>query len=93
MRRAALYIRVSTDRQTVEHEFAEVCQLAAARGFEPVLYEGVESASKGKVRPVFDQVLVAYAAAAWAGSRVGSRPAALSRRQATGNAAAVRERS
>ncbi len=53
---AALYIRVSTDRQTVENQVAELRQLAAARGFEPVIYEEVESAAKA--RPVLDRMLV-----------------------------------
>ncbi len=52
---AALYVRVSTDRQTGENQVADLRQLAAARGFEPVLYEEVESAVK--MRPVLDQML------------------------------------
>ncbi len=55
MRRAALYVRVSTDRQTAENQVAEVRQLAVARGFEPVIYEEVESAAKA--RPVMEQML------------------------------------
>jgi DNA invertase Pin-like site-specific DNA recombinase len=55
MNHAALYIRVSTDRQTVENQVAELRQLAAARGFESVIYEEVESAAKA--RPVLDRVL------------------------------------
>lgn len=51
MARAALYFRVSTDRQTVENQVADLRLLAAARGFEPVVYEEVESAAKA--RPVF----------------------------------------
>src|SRR5512138_223339 len=54
-RRAGLYVRVSTDRQTAENQIAEVRQLALARGFEPVIYEEVESAAKA--RPVLDQML------------------------------------
>ncbi len=53
--RAALYVRVSTDRQTGENQHAELLQLAAARGFEPVIYEEVESAAKA--RPVFEKML------------------------------------
>jgi DNA invertase Pin-like site-specific DNA recombinase len=53
--RAALYLRVSTDRQTAENQVAEVHQLARARGFEPVVYEEVESAVRK--RPVFDRLL------------------------------------
>lgn len=53
--RAAIYIRVSTDRQTGENQHAELLQLAAARGFEPIIYEEVESAAK--TRPVLDRML------------------------------------
>ncbi len=73
---AALYIRVSTDRQTAENQLAELRQLAAARGFEPMSYEEVESAAKA--RPVMDRML--------ADARAGRvratafRPAAGSRR-------------
>ncbi len=52
---AALYIRVSTDRQTGENQVAELRQLAAARGFEPAIYEEVESAAKA--RPVMDRMI------------------------------------
>lgn len=52
---AALYIRVSTDKQTGENQVAELRQLAAARGFEPVVYEEVESAAKA--RPVMERML------------------------------------
>jgi DNA invertase Pin-like site-specific DNA recombinase len=54
-RRAAIYLRVSTDRQTSENQLAEVRQLALARGYEPVIYEEVESAAKA--RPVLDRML------------------------------------
>ena len=52
---AALYVRVSTDRQSVDNQLAEVRRLAVARGYEPVVYEEVESAAKA--RPVFDQMI------------------------------------
>jgi DNA invertase Pin-like site-specific DNA recombinase len=52
---AALYIRVSTDKQTVENQIAELRQFASARGFEAVIYEEVESAAKA--RPVMDRML------------------------------------
>jgi DNA invertase Pin-like site-specific DNA recombinase len=52
---AAFYIRVSSDKQTVENQLADLRQLAAARGFEPVIYEEVESAAKA--RPVMDRML------------------------------------
>jgi len=53
--RAALYLRVSSDRQTVENQRAEVEQLARARGYEIALYEETESAAKR--RPVFERML------------------------------------
>ena len=55
MNSGALYIRVSTERQTCENQVAELRQLAAARGLEPLLYREVESAAKA--RPVFDRML------------------------------------
>ena len=54
-KRCAVYLRVSTDRQQVQNQVAEVQQLAAARGYQPVVYDEVESAAK--VRPVLDQML------------------------------------
>jgi len=54
-KRCAVYLRVSTDRQTVDNQAAEVCRLAVARGYEPVVYEEVESAAKA--RPVLDRML------------------------------------
>jgi putative DNA-invertase from lambdoid prophage Rac len=73
-RRAALYVRVSTDKQTSENQVAEVRQLAVARGFEPVIYEEVESAAKA--RPVLDRMLAdvragrVQAVAVWALDRL-----------------------
>ena len=51
----AVYVRVSTDRQQVANQLAEVRQIAAARGYEPVIYEEVESAAKA--RPILDKML------------------------------------
>src|SRR6516165_6270605 len=73
-KRCALYLRVSTDRQTAENQLAEVQQLVAARGFEPVIYEEVESAAKA--RPVLDRMLAdvragrVHAVAVWALDRL-----------------------
>jgi len=53
--RAACYLRVSTDRQTIENQRAEVEQLGRSRGYEIALYEETESAAKR--RPVFDRML------------------------------------
>jgi putative DNA-invertase from lambdoid prophage Rac len=54
-KRAAIYLRVSTDRQTAENQLAEVQQLAEARGFAPVVYRETESAAKK--RPVLDGLM------------------------------------
>jgi putative DNA-invertase from lambdoid prophage Rac len=54
-KRAAVYLRVSCDRSTVENQRAAVEQLALARGFEPLVYEEVESAVKA--RPVFERMM------------------------------------
>lgn len=55
MKPAAIYLRVSTDEQTIENQRAEVEAMCRARGYEPVAYE--ESASAAKQRPVFDRML------------------------------------
>lgn len=55
MPHAAIYLRVSTDRQTADNQRAEVEQLARARGFEAVVYEEIESAAKR--RPIFERML------------------------------------
>jgi DNA invertase Pin-like site-specific DNA recombinase len=73
-RTAALYLRVSTDRQTATNQVDEVRRLAAARGYEPVIYEEVESAVKA--RPVLDRMLAdvragrVQAVAVWALDRL-----------------------
>lgn len=55
-RRAALYLRVSTDKQHSENQRPEVEQLARARGFEVVkVYE--EAASAVKHRPGYTQMM------------------------------------
>ncbi len=74
MARAGLYLRVSTDRQTAENQLADVRRLVEARGFEPVVYEEVESAAKA--RPVLDRMLTdvragrVQAVAVWALDRL-----------------------
>jgi DNA invertase Pin-like site-specific DNA recombinase len=73
-KRCAIYARVSTDRQQVQNQLAEVQQLAVARGYEPVVYEEVESAAKA--RPVLDRMLAdvragrVHAVAVWALDRL-----------------------
>lgn len=54
-RPAAVYLRVSTDKQTSENQVEDVKRLATARGYEAVVYEEVESAAK--MRPVFDGMM------------------------------------
>jgi DNA invertase Pin-like site-specific DNA recombinase len=55
VKRAACYLRVSTDEQTLENQRAPLAQLCAQRGLEPVWYEEMGSAAKR--RPVFDKLM------------------------------------
>jgi putative DNA-invertase from lambdoid prophage Rac len=74
VRQAALYVRVSTDKQTAANQVSEVWQLAVARGYEPMVYEEVESAAKA--RPVLERMLAdvragrVQAVAVWALDRL-----------------------
>ena len=52
---AAIYLRVSTDAQTVENQRHAVEELARARDYEPVAYGEAESAAKS--RSVFERLL------------------------------------
>jgi putative DNA-invertase from lambdoid prophage Rac len=55
-RQASIYLRVSTDGQTVENQRHELEQLARARGFDVLqVYEEVESARKR--RPAFERMM------------------------------------
>jgi len=55
-KRCAIYLRVSSDKQTVENQRPEVEQLARTRGFEVVhVYE--EQASAVKHRPMYEAML------------------------------------
>jgi putative DNA-invertase from lambdoid prophage Rac len=54
-KRVAIYLRVSTDQQTTEHQRPEVEQLARARGNIVATYE--ERASASKQRPEFDRMM------------------------------------
>src|SRR5512137_2557985 len=54
-KRAAVYLRVSCDRSTVENQRIAVEQMAVSRGFEAAVYEEVESAVKH--RPVLERML------------------------------------
>ena len=58
--RAAIYVRVSTDAQTVENQIAELRRIAERRGWEVVeVYRDAGiSGAKGRVqRPDLDQML------------------------------------
>jgi DNA invertase Pin-like site-specific DNA recombinase len=59
-RRAALYLRVSTDRQTVENQEIQLRQIAERRGWEVVaVYNdaGISGAKGRKDRPGLDKML------------------------------------
>jgi DNA invertase Pin-like site-specific DNA recombinase len=60
IRRAALYLRVSTDRQTVENQELQLRQIAERRGWEVVaVYHdaGISGAKGRKDRPGLDKML------------------------------------
>lgn len=71
---AGVYLRVSTDRQTVQNQLADLDRLVRARGYDPAIYEEVESAAKA--RPVLDRLLAdaragrVHAVAVWALDRL-----------------------
>jgi len=59
-RRAALYLRVSTDNQTVENQRLELARVAKSAGWEIVeVYkdEGISGAKGRDQRPAFDRLL------------------------------------
>ena len=79
-RRAALYVRVSTDRQTVENQELQLRQVAERRGWEVIeVYSdaGLSGAKDRKQRPGLDQMLSDASRGkfdvvmAWAIDRVG----------------------
>jgi DNA invertase Pin-like site-specific DNA recombinase len=59
-KRAAIYVRVSTDRQTIENQLRELRQIAERRGWE-VVHEyhdaGISGAKRRESRPGLDQML------------------------------------
>ena len=60
MKRAALYVRVSTDRQTVENQIARLTEIAGGRGWQIVQTfsdAGISGAKGRNERPGFDQML------------------------------------
>jgi DNA invertase Pin-like site-specific DNA recombinase len=59
-KRAALYVRVSTDRQTVENQIEALTKVASARGWEVVATfndAGISGAKGRKDRPGLDEML------------------------------------
>jgi DNA invertase Pin-like site-specific DNA recombinase len=58
--RAAIYVRVSTDRQTIENQIRELRRIAARRGWE-VVHEyhdaGISGAKGRETRPGLDEML------------------------------------
>jgi DNA invertase Pin-like site-specific DNA recombinase len=59
-KRAALYVRVSTDRQTVENQIAALSKVAEARGWQIVETfsdAGISGAKGRKDRPALDEML------------------------------------
>ena len=80
MKRAVLYVRVSTDRQTVENQIARLTEIANARGWQIVetFGDGGISGAKGRTdRPGLDEMLKQAqrrrfdVVMAWAIDRVG----------------------
>lgn len=71
---AAIYLRVSTDRQTVQNQLGDLQRLVQARGYQAAIYEEVESAAKA--RPVLDRLMAdartgrVQAVAVWALDRL-----------------------
>ena len=60
MKRAVLYVRVSTDRQTVENQIARLTEIAKARGWpivETYSDAGVSGAKGRRDRPGLDEML------------------------------------
>jgi DNA invertase Pin-like site-specific DNA recombinase len=59
-KRAAIYVRVSTDKQTIENELRELRQIAERRGWE-VVHEyhdaGISGAKSREARPGLDEML------------------------------------
>ena len=58
-KRAAIYVRVSTDKQTVENQIRELRQIAERRGWVVEEYRdaGISGAKGRDIRPVLDQML------------------------------------
>lgn len=53
---AAVYLRVSTDEQTVENQREPLVNACALRGWTPVFYEDVGESGAKRSRPAFDRM-------------------------------------
>lgn len=84
MKRAALYLRVSTEKQTAENQLDAVERLATKRGYDPVRYYETASAA-AKKRPVFEKLMLdakagrVEAVAVWALDRLHRNMASMVR--------------
>ena len=59
-KRAAIYVRVSTDKQTIDNQLRELRQIAVRRGWEVVREyhdTGISGAKGREVRPGLDEML------------------------------------
>ena len=76
-KRAAIYVRVSTDKQTIENQLRELRQIAKRRGWEVVheYHDAGISGSKGReARPGLDEMLNDPEAAVRCRHGLGDRP-------------------
>jgi len=74
MKRAALYVRVSTDRQTVENQIARLTEIAMGRGWQIVQTfsdAGISGAKARNDRPGLDEMLRFDVVMVWAIDRIG----------------------
>ena len=59
-KRAAIYVRVSTDKQTIENQLRELHRIAERRGWE-IVHEyrdaGISGAKRREERPGLDEML------------------------------------
>jgi DNA invertase Pin-like site-specific DNA recombinase len=85
-KRAAIYVRVSTDKQTVENQIRELTQVAERRGWQIVTQYsdvGISGAKGRDKRPGLDQMLKDAqrrkfdVVMAWAIDRLADRPSRL----------------
>ena len=64
-KKAALYIRVSTDGQSLDNQRPDLIQLAKTRGFEIVEVHEEKISAAAKQRPAFDKMMLAAHQGRW----------------------------